>query len=56
MRQRLLPALILMALGVLFLATNLGFFTSHIGTLFATWWPLIPLICGIGILFWGGKR
>jgi len=56
MRQRLLPALILIIIGVLFLGTNLGFFKSSIGMLFATWWPLIPLISGVCILFWGSKR
>jgi len=53
---RLLPALILIVLGVLFLAVNLGFIKGSIGALFATWWPLIPLVTGIGMLFRRGRR
>jgi len=56
MRHKLLPALILIAVGVLFLALNLGLIKGSIGALFATWWPLIPLITGVCILFQRGQR
>jgi len=56
MRPRLLPALILIAVGVLFLALNLGVIKGSIGALFATWWPVIPLITGICMLIRRGQR
>jgi len=56
MPPRLLPALILIAIGLLFLAANLGFIKGSIGTFFATWWPVIPLAIGIGMLLGRSKR
>jgi len=56
MPPRLLPALVLIATGVLFLAANLGFIKGSVGTLFTTWWPVIPLAIGIGMLLGRGKR
>jgi hypothetical protein len=42
-------AVILIALGVLFLLANFGWI-PHFGTLFAQWWPLILVIVGVSIL------
>jgi len=56
MRANLLPALILIAVGLLFLAANLGFIKGSIGSVFATWWPVIPLAIGVGMLLGRGKR
>jgi len=56
MPAKLLPALVLIAIGLLFLAVNLGFIKSSIGALFATWWPIIPLVIGVGMLIGRGKR
>jgi len=47
----LVPALILMAVGVVFLAANLGLIKGGIGAFFTTWWPIVPLSIGIGLLF-----
>jgi len=55
-RPRVLPALILIAIGLLFLASNLGFIKGSIGYVFSTWWPVIPLAIGIGMLLGRGKR
>jgi lia operon protein LiaF len=43
-------ALILIVLGVLFLALNLGWL-PHLGPLFAQWWPLILIVIGVSMLF-----
>lgn len=43
-------ALILILLGVLFLASNLGWL-PHLGPLFAQWWPLILIVIGVSMLF-----
>jgi len=51
MRSTLASALILIAVGVLFLSANLGFIKGGIGAFFTTWWPLVPLITGICMLF-----
>jgi len=50
-KPKLLRALILIVIGLLFLASNLGLIKGGIGAVFAIWWPLIPLAAGIGILF-----
>jgi len=52
----LVPALILIAVGVLFLAANLGLIKGGIGAVFAIWWPIVPLATGIGLLFWHDKN
>jgi len=51
----LVPALILILVGMVFLAANLGLIKGGIGAFFATWWPLVPLGTGIGLLFWRNK-
>lgn len=42
-------AFILIALGVLFLLSNLGL-VPHLGALFARWWPLILIAVGASLL------
>lgn len=55
MPRNLIPATILIALGVLFLANNLGWTNVGLGRLVATWWPLILIAVGVGLLV-KGKR
>jgi len=55
MRPKLSSALILIAIGLLFLASNLGFIKGSIGMVFATWWPVIPLAIGVGMLLGRGS-
>jgi lia operon protein LiaF len=43
-------AVVLIALGVLFLLSNLGYI-PHLGQLFARWWPLILIAVGVSLLF-----
>jgi len=54
--SKLLPALILIAVGLLFLASNLGLIKGSIGSVFSTWWPVIPLAIGIGMLLGRNRR
>jgi len=54
MRAKRLSGWLLIAIGLIFLARNLGFFEGSIQALFKTWWPLIPLAVGMGALL--GKR
>ena len=51
MKSSFVAPLILIVLGLFFLARNLGWIDSSIGTLLATWWPAILVACGIGMLF-----
>jgi len=51
----LVPALILIAVGVLFLAANLGLIKGGIGAVFAIWWPIVPLATGVALLFMRSK-
>ncbi len=50
-----LPAIILIALGVLFLLQNLGIADVHIGELVRKWWPLILIVLGVSMLFRNGS-
>jgi len=54
MRKKRLWGWLLIAVGLIFLSHNLGFFEGSIKALFKTWWPLIPLAVGMGALL--GKR
>ncbi len=47
-KSRLAP-LILIALGLLFLLSNLGLL-PRLGPLLATWWPLILVVVGVSLL------
>jgi lia operon protein LiaF len=44
------PGLVLIVIGVLFLLRNLGF-DLRLGELFATWWPVLLIAVGAGMLF-----
>lgn len=48
------PGIILIVIGVLFLMRNLGF-NLHLGELFATWWPVLLIAVGIGMMFKTGS-
>jgi hypothetical protein len=47
--KSLVSALILIALGVIFLLSNLGWL-PRVGPLFAQWWPVILIIVGVAML------
>jgi Domain of unknown function (DUF5668) len=51
MKPNLIPALILIAVGLLFLAQNLGWTDLSLGRLIGTWWPAILVLVGVGMLF-----
>ena len=51
MKANLIPALILIAVGILFLLKNLGLTDLNLGALLSTWWPAILIVVGIGLLF-----
>ena len=55
MRSNFVAALILIVVGLLFLANNLGWTHLSIGRLITTWWPAILVAVGVGILFSKGK-
>ncbi len=55
MRSNLIAALILIIVGLFFLAKNLGWINGNIGAMLATWWPAILVAVGIGMLFGRGK-
>lgn len=42
--------IVLVVVGILFLLRNFGF-NLHIGQLLSTWWPLILIVVGVGMLF-----
>ena len=47
---RLFP-LVIVAVGALFLATNLGLVpASEVRALVTTWWPLVPIVIGLSLL------
>ncbi len=52
-KRNLVPAIILIGLGVLFLAQNLGWTDLGLGRLLATWWPAILIAVGVSLLFRG---
>jgi hypothetical protein len=43
-------ALVLIALGVVFLLSNLGML-PRLGPLFSQWWPAILIVVGVAMLF-----
>ena len=43
------PGILLIVIGVLFLLRNFGF-ELHLSELFATWWPLVLIALGVGML------
>jgi hypothetical protein len=48
-RKSRTPALILIALGVLFLLSNFGLL-PRLGPLFAQWWPVLLIVIGASML------
>jgi len=54
MREKNLSGWILIAVGLYFLASNLGFLDGNIKAFLKTWWPVIPLVIGVGVML--GKR
>lgn len=50
MGSTIVSALILIVLGLFFLARNLGWIDGSLGALIATWWPAILIAVGIGML------
>ncbi|KAF1695702.1 LiaI-LiaF-like domain-containing protein [Pseudoxanthomonas koreensis] len=50
MGSNVVSALILIILGLLLLARNLGWIDSGLGSLLATWWPAILVAVGVGLL------
>lgn len=55
MPRNLIPAVILITLGVLFLTNNLGWTDIGLGRLVATWWPLLLIAAGVGLLVKGRR-
>ena len=55
MHRRLIPALVLIALGTLFLLDNLGL-DIDARRLLATWWPLLLVAAGLARLLPGAPR
>ncbi|WAT15812.1 LiaI-LiaF-like domain-containing protein [Xanthomonas fragariae] len=55
MKSNVVAALILILVGLLFLANNLGWTNVSLGRLIATWWPAALVACGVGMLFGNGK-
>ncbi len=55
MKSHVVAALILILVGLLFLANNLGWTHLSIGRLISTWWPAILVAVGVGMLFGRGK-
>jgi len=49
MRPKIIPALILILLGIAFLLSNLGLL-PRLGPLFAQWWPVILIVVGAAML------
>jgi hypothetical protein len=46
-----IPALILIAVGVILLMQHLGLWNVNISRLIATWWPAILIVVGVSMMF-----
>jgi hypothetical protein len=53
MHRHLIPALVLITLGTLFLMENLGFSGLDVRNLISTWWPVLLILGGINLLLRG---
>lgn len=51
MKANLIPALVLIVIGALFLLNNLGITHLSLGEVVRTWWPAILIVVGISLLF-----
>ncbi|MEI7432023.1 MAG: DUF5668 domain-containing protein [Betaproteobacteria bacterium] len=49
-------AIVLIVIGGIALAHNLGYLNINLAHLIRTWWPLILIILGIGFFFTPGRR
>ena len=43
-------AIVLITLGIIFLANNLGLANIHIGAFLRTWWTVILIVVGFSVL------
>jgi hypothetical protein len=43
-------AIVLIGLGIIFLANNLGIANIHLRAFFRTWWPVILIVVGFSLL------
>jgi hypothetical protein len=50
MRRHLIPALVLIVLGTLFLMENLGVSGIDVSELIRTWWPVLLILAGVSLL------
>ncbi len=50
MSRHLIPALVLIVLGTLFLLDNLGVVGLDVGYLISTWWPALLILAGVNLL------
>lgn len=50
MHRRLIPALVLIGLGSLFLLENLGVGGIDVGDLIRAWWPVLLILAGVSLL------
>ena len=55
MRSNLVAAIVLILVGLFLLASNLGWTNLNMGKLILTWWPVVLVAVGIGLLFGRGK-
>ena len=51
MRSSIVPAVIVIVIGVIFLMQNLGIGNFDFGHLVRVWWPLILIAVGFSMLF-----
>ena len=56
MRSNLVAAIVLILVGLFLLASNLGWTNMNMGKLILTWWPVVLVAVGIGLLFGRGKE
>lgn len=50
MQGKVFAGLVLIVIGALFLANNLGYTNLSLGRLISTWWPAILIVIGIGLM------
>jgi len=48
--KKSIGAIVLIALGIIFLVNNLGLANIHIGAFLRTWWPVILIVVGFSLL------
>lgn len=48
--KNLVPAILLIVLGGVLLANNLGYTSVSLGRIIATWWPAILIVFGVSLL------